>query len=217
MVFIPGRLLDFIPSMRRRRLQDPEDIRTGRVVPAILTRFAQARPPGPLMLTLGQRVKRASAALILVSYFWFNLKIDLLVYALLGAVWLMDRYGERITAARRRLDALFSETHRYLVPRLALVGLGLLLLLLASFIVAGPEPPRGKINLMFGALTGLVFVGPWWRLWRVLRFVFWSFIGLQLSLFVVYSALWIALQTLRYVFGETFGPSLRWLERWDGD
>jgi len=220
MGFAPRKLLDFIPSIRKRR-QDLEDIRTGRLV--IVEPVPEARRPSPLLLTPQQRVKRATGALIVSSFFWFisgnEWRLSLLIYALfcgwLLTLWFMERYGERITAERRVLNRFFSGT--YLAPRFALVVLGLLLFLLASFIVASPERLRHKITPMFVTLTGLVFVGPWWRIWRGLRFVFWSLIGSYFVVFVVFAAGFIALETLHWLFGETFGPPLRWLNYWGGD
>jgi hypothetical protein len=98
-----------------------------------------------------------------------------------------------------------------------LFTLGFLLLLLAILVVEGQETPRHKIVPMFVTLTGLVFVGPWWRLWRGLRYLFWSLIGLYSALFVVFGVLLVALETLYWLFGETFGPVLRWLKYWGGD
>jgi hypothetical protein len=82
--------------------------------------------------------------------------------------------------------------------------------------VASRSSTRGHISLLV-TVTGLVFVGPWWRLWRRLRFVFWSLIVLYLALFSAFGVSLIAVEALHWLFGETFGPPLRWLRYWGGD
>jgi len=68
MGFRAEELLDFIPSIRKRR-QDLEDIRAGRLV--IVKDRPRGPRPSPFLLTPQQRMKRATAALIVSSFFWF--------------------------------------------------------------------------------------------------------------------------------------------------
>jgi len=74
------------------------------------------------------------------------------------ALWFMDRMANGSPPSGESSKG--SSRGQYLAPRFALVVLGLLLFLLASFIVASPERLRPKIIPMFVTLTGLVFVGP---------------------------------------------------------
>jgi hypothetical protein len=221
MAFIPGRLFDFIPSMRRRRLQHLEDIRTGKIVPVGLP---EVSTQSVLVLTPQQRVKRAGGALIVASALWLlNRSMShwqapliylIVVGGLVLSIWFEDRYGERAAAEWRSFQVFWVDA--YFTPRVLLLGAGCLLLFLAAVIVAGPERPREKITPLFVTLTGFVFVGPWWRLWRGLRYVFWSLIVLSLALFVVFGVSLIVLESLHWLFGEAFGPPLRWLKYWGG-
>src|SRR2546427_10477934 len=108
MGFARRKLLDLIPSSRTRR-QDLEDIRTGRLV--IAKPVPEARRPSPLLLTPQQRVKRATGALIVSSFFWFisgnEWRLSPLIYALFCG-WRLtlrfsERHGGRNSAPRRRL------------------------------------------------------------------------------------------------------------------
>jgi membrane protease YdiL (CAAX protease family) len=109
MGFVPGRFFDVIPSMRRRRLQDLEDIRTGSVVLVGLPVIGLPETPAPglLVLTPQQQVKRAGGAFIVASVLWLlNSSISQryvnLVPAVLLAVVLVSVVHESIWRASRR-------------------------------------------------------------------------------------------------------------------
>lgn len=225
MTFIPGKLFDFIPSMRKRRLQDLEDVRAGRYVSIGGPETLPSETP--LVLTAQQRVNRSGAAVIVGFALWcLNSAIitgyvtvvpSAFIAAFIVAVFsanraVTNRYGERIAAEWTDFNAFWLRAH--FAPRLALFGLGLVLFSLVLVIAAGPDPPRHKIVPMFVAVTGLVFVGPWWRAWRGLRFVFWSAIAMTLVVFTIFVVVLVALENLRWLFGEPFEAPLQWLKDW---
>lgn len=173
------------------------------------------------MLTAQQRVKRSGAAVIVASFFWCSNLLShseyaeaapasflVLVAAAVASFVVRDRYDAEL----RRFGEIYSQAH--FAPRLCLFVMGLLLGLLMAGILVGDLPLRSKVVPLFAAATGFIFVGPWWRLWRYLRFVFWGAIGIPVVLLVVFIAAFVALSALHRLFGETFAPALRWLEYW---
>jgi hypothetical protein len=156
------------------------------------------------LLSAQQRVTRSSAALLVVSILWFmnvystDTRIALLTsyVVLFGAVpllvmffWILDRYGAQIAAEWSAFRALYSTA--YIFPRLVLIMLGALLTILSIGIAASSVPPNHKVTPMFIALTGLVFVGPWWPIWRRIRLVFWGYFAILLVSSVLYSLIMV--------------------------
>jgi hypothetical protein len=223
MAFIPGRLFDFIPSMRKRRLEDLERVQAAE--------YHHARDPVPppvastLALTAQQRVTRASAALALAIGSWCvnsgTVRAELLAGALVGTLLigllLSDRFERwhRFRAELNSFITVYSQAH--FAPRAVLLALAPLLALLVILIADAPQPICYKVVPIGIAGIGLVFVGPWWRVWHRLRFVVWGAVGVCLVLFVGFAIVLSALSALHWLFGDMFAPPLRWVEYWAGE